>query len=677
MIRRPSLRNFAQLYRRATPPLGYCRLYSYSRPKTPTSNSFRNKDIRNAPTKRPTDRSLFAKVEKVISTPKGETHPKYLSFECEYLMKECCKLQTAKGIQNAINLLHRLLEEKRFANQIFLEQRMKEMNQHHRSSTNAQFIVKDSFFHILMFAQQPRRIYSQKKMEEMLQLMAKEYELDMETKEKFDQSGSPSMSTEGWIDKREKRLSCMPTTSSYNILLTALANASRHDPKAAKNAEGILDKMVSLQHEKRWHTKPNTQSYELVIQAYENSCISEAGGNALRVFDRMKASHEKELTEYRHNCVSGIDYDFHDASKNYRQIVVPSAKATLSVIHAYCKSNAKGAVKLAEEFLLACIPKGDDNNNNNSMQSILDETLFHAVIKAWGQSARKMSSPKARFAAAANAERLLEMMKGLASECDATSGVNTNHCAPTTETYNLCLDAWSHCDVKEASTRATLLLDELLLVSKDVNPDQSSFHALMNTFARSFPHDPNAAIKAEETITQMSNLHESGKYGKPLKPTTWSYSIAINAWAKSKETHDENGIHKAINSRRLLDTLLERHMVGENDMKPSIHAFTSVLSACAFSGKDDMKDIMSIAIKTYEEVRDDIHDLNVSGDEFFFATMLAAVRNQVPEGSSIRMPLIERIYGEAKEAGCAGPKVIRELRTSCTKDELRSLLGKD
>ena len=666
-MRRVAIQSLSRFSTTKVPTRQYRLLTSKSQPEESSSESSDNSvvDIKPIPRKisswkKQRSPPLGEKVAKIIDVPKGMKQPKYLAYEIESLMKECSKLSSKEGSRDTMKLLHRLLEEKMHTNQKFPQERKND-----DSVYSVPYIVNDSFFHLAMFAQ-IRTKDGPRKIQDLIQLMTDEYWCDA-------RSRNPSPEGEGWIDKREKRISCRPSTTTYNILLTALSEASRNKPRFAAKAEKVLDEMRSLQKDKKWHTKPNTKSYELVIEAYSRNNTFEAGTKAAGVYHKMVAAHEQALQEYRHHSFSGADYNFDDPSSNYRHIVVPTTKSILSVINAYLHSNTETSPKLAESFLLSCISNNDDDNEKVADKlNIMNARLFNRVIQGWTQRMSKMNSPRARFDAASKAEKLMRHMGNLSS-----SNMEMSHCAPTTETYNLCLNAWAQSDVKESAKRASVLFDELMN-HDDIGLDLSSCHCLMTALSRSFPYDSKSAQEAEKVLDKMSMLKIVGHKNGSLEPTQFTYSIAINAWAKAKKVYDANGIHKAVHARRLLDVLLKEHANGNID-KPSIHAFTSVLNACTFPANDDPKDMVKVAIKTYEDVLNDERWLNISPDQFLFANMVKAINAQkMPlKSSSHRFAILDRIHKDAKDSGCVTPRLIKELREACSEDELRSMLGND
>lgn len=600
---------------------------------------------------------LADNVTHIINGTKGKAHPRYLAYEIEHLMKECSKLSSKKGNRNTVQLMHRLLEEKEHANQAVLEE-MKKIDTSSIVPVPVPYIVNDSFFHLAMFAQ-TRGKDGPREVQNLIQLMTDEYWCDQKMQQQLAQCNLPSTEGEGWIDKRKRRRSCRPSTTTYNILLTALVEASENKPRYASQAETVLDEMRTLQKHKNWHTKPNTKSFELVIGAYARNNTFDAGTNAMRVFGKMMEAHEKALQEYRNHSISGEDYDFKEPSRNYRQIVVPTKKAVFSVVDAFLNSNTDRAPKLAESFILSLVSSSDEDDVEkvNNKNVIIDEHIFNRIIKGWTRRMNKTKNPKGRFEAASNAERLMRRMETLTFP----------QFAQTVETYNLCLNAWAQSDVKESAERALLIFDEITNHGT-ISLDLSSCHCLMTAFSRSFPHDINSAQEAETVLDRMPLLNTLGQQNEIIKPTQFTFSIAINAWAKSKNIYDANEIHKAAHARRLLDVLLKEHLDGNID-KPSIHAFTSVLNACTFPGKHDEKNIAEIAIRTYEDVMSDEHWLNIPPDHFFFANMIKAINAQMQlKSSPARIALFERIHKDAKEAGCATPRFMTEMREACSED---------
>jgi len=273
---------------------------------------------------------------------------------------------------------------------------------------------------------------------------------------------------------------------------------------------------------------------------------------------------------------------------------------------------------------------------------------------------------------------------------------------PSIVAYNLCLNAWAQSDVRESSPRAQSLM--LNMMNLNVTPDRTSFHTVMTALSRSFPYDDESAQKTEAMIKRMYVANEAqtgtvrtrskgntndNDVDTSVKPTSMTYAIAIEAWAKSSIGNNDGAgdgsaahvpAHKSINARRLLDELLRRYAAGEAGMEPTIHAYTSVLKACASSNinlnhnnDDEKKDILMTAINTYEEVRnDDGMTSTLVMDNYFFSIMIRAICHLLPEGSNERLPLLGRVYNDSKR----DKQVSEEIRRLCTENEVTKFLKK-
>jgi len=656
-------------------------------------------------------------VKDFLNIPSGTIHPRELASECEYLMTKLCKAQSAAGMSGAMDLLLRLLKEKRH---VGMTEQLLDDDDNGTELPNRprQMIVTDGLFHIIMFGwaklsskiseEGPRRI------NELLDLMIQENDYDQQQKQADDDDG----------ERDGRMISCQPSTKSYNILLTALANASRNDPKKSpKHAESTLQTMSDHHSQRGWHTKPNSRSWSLVIKAYADSKTFEAGRNAERVLNRMKDVHRQELVRYEEDGGDGSDgnasyYDMEDESNNVRKIVTPDAVAHTTVILAYANCDSKGSAEQAERVLLEILQSGGNASTTGDDRYGLrlkpDAIAFTSTIHAWAQAVKKINKPKARFEAAERAERILHMMKELAVQWDEDDEnrmhernnteeadtfqededepmnqtnrrelkqIDVNPFLPTVETYNAVLNAWAQSDCRDAVPRAEQLLHQMLDESQ---PDRSSFHTLMNAWARFGKYDPNSAQKAEELISIMYEMYHSRKYGDSIKPTAQTYSIAMNAWAKSKErgvggennddARTSNSDSKVANARRLLDTMLGKYEAGDKDMKPNIFAYTSVLSAAAYSlpnpfaTKDDddtNNDAFKIALRTFNEMKEDANNLQLVPDHFIYAIMLKVVQSHTEQNSDERRFFVESIFDDACENGQVSSLVIRDLREAC------------
>ena len=89
------------------------------------------------------------------------------------------------------------------------------------------------------------------------------------------------------------------------------------------------------------------------------------------------------------------------------------------------------------------------------------------------------------------------------------------------------------------------------------------------------------------------------KGNKRMKPNSFCFTAAINAWSKSRERR------KARNAYKILQYMEKLHKEGNDDVKPNVVAYTAVLNACGFpppNDNDEKKESFKIAFLTFEEL---------------------------------------------------------------------------
>jgi len=786
-------------------------------------NSNKNKD--DNPNQ---ERSLFAKVDSIISLGMGNIHPRDLRFKCLQLMEDCCRLQTTAGVHSVETLLRRMLKEMRHINDV-----------DGGDPVQGQLYAGDRPFHTVMFGW--ARLCSRGKdggrgrgadrIEELIKLMEAEYEYEAETRKKFarekvlktigiedekEDNEEDTRSTEDYegilqvqVDddqkRRRERLSCQPSVQTYNILLYSLSETAKHiattavhqqrkhrgrkgagysssAPSAlqiAKRSESTLETMATLHANA---VRPNTQSYTYVLSAYANAQAPTSGNNAERVLNMMKRIHEMEREDYENTY--GVPYNYSNLDENKQKIVTPDVVCYSNVIKAYGNSSATGSAEKAEEILLSLIQSAGITNERGGGNMGPDAISFETTIRAWANAASERRNPRGRYEAAVRAEAILNLMNEVADAADAremalenskkentaadgnehdddgwgleikggtlqdadllqekvdknTDVINaarTTRLRPTLVTYNAVLNAWAKSDTRESAPRAEALLRRMidpytsntttLSIEPIIRPDSMSFHIVMNAWARFGRYDPNSAQRAEELLDLMHDMYKSGDYGEEMKPNMYSYTTAINAWARSEEgvkgagieendasmatdtstdgnntgeekiksrNDDEPTMHKVAHARRLLDLLISRYKGGEKGMKPSAIPYTSVLNAAAHcssalsynaaSAVDEGKTVENpydIAFHTYIELIRDSDGFGLKPDHLVFAAMLQVVSKHTDPTSENRRIDVERVFDDACDAGQVSALVVRELQAACPSvDLLQRLLGSE
>jgi pentatricopeptide repeat protein len=135
---------------------------------------------------------------------------------------------------------------------------------------------------------------------------------------------------------------------------------------------------------------------------------------------------------------------------------------------------------------------------------------------------------------------------------------------PNAFNYNALISAWANCEREGSAERAKNVLERMeqsyLAGDKDVKPTVISFNAVIDAYAKA-----GKAQKAEELLRQM------GTENLP-SPNTRSFNSVINAWAKSRI--DEAAMH----AEELLDLMEKRYEEGNNEVRPDVHSFCTVIN---------------------------------------------------------------------------------------------------
>jgi hypothetical protein len=225
------------------------------------------------------------------------------------------------------------------------------------------------------------------------------------------------------------------------------------------------------------------------------------------------------------------------------------------------------------------------------------------------------------------------------------------------------------------------MIESSLNDANAVKPNRSSFNTVLNAWARYSRYDSEAPEKAEGLLNLMYDLYYSGRL-ETVKPDAVTYTTVIIAWARSGDRPD-----KVQNARRLLDTMLSKYDANEDDMKPNVMAYTSVLNAAVHSPSSSLtvavdkdgdpftsdassESVYSIVVQTYDELKNDPYNIGLSPDHAAFATMLQAIRQHTTEASGERRQLVESVFDDACAAGKVSASVIRALREACPSIDL-------
>jgi len=435
----------------------------------------------------------------------------------------------------------------------------------------------------------------------------------------------------------------------------------------------------------------------------------------------------------------GIPYDYCNPESNKKQIVTADIVAYTATMKAVLQSGhktredlknnrRKHKVQVPEEVLQ--LLKEITECQDGSVQ--MDTRVFIMAIKAFGEVADKAHYGRQRTAAAKQAEQILySMLNFLTQEkqkknvsvasanhvdhADIESGEDNERELDILIAYNTCLNAWAKSYTPEAATHCEALLHKMLDDENDlVTPNASSFNTCLYAWLKSNKFHEHAATRAEEILNLQEEMVASGFLGGRARPDFQTYTIAILAYAHS------NLPNKVQHGRRLLERLLETVKNGELEVTRNTSApFSAVLSAAARSpssslsfgkkdpsaevsagdtarvaGNDDAlannqdddgnalpsmvgidNDPYSIALQTYNEVKEDVHGIGTSADHHVFASFLQCIAKHSPHHqhhSAERDSMTSMVFSDAREAGQVSRLVVDGLQAVFGGDKVRA-----
>lgn len=644
------------------------------------------------------------RVGRFVNQPLGTLHPLDTKLASVDLIRECGKLKSFEGMKLAQDVLDRLIEEKRHVN---LE------------AAWPLVVIPDRPFKMAMYgwANLCRKVqFAPQRMRDVLELMIQEAEYDKTTKRLVEaarmergeviphpgpvrrrngESGGDIV-TENGDNSPETTFegrSCEPTVDIYNTLLQGLSEAATSSIAAAIEAEDALSTMEKMNRTRGWHTKPNTRSYSLVLNAYAKARHGTSGSRAETVLRAMIECHEKEKQAYMEEY--GVEYNEGVPSANHRHIVTPDTIAYTTVIQAYGQSDSPDAAENTFRLLSELL-----HSDNPAL--VPDAFVFANTINAFSRMADQKRSPQARFEAAQRAEDVLWLMvEELKKSQDYGKDKGRHPLAGSIVPFNACLNAWARSFTAESPHRAEQLLRRLLDPElqrlAQIYPNTVSFNTCMQAWAKSAKLETSSAPERAEELLRLlqkvsiiSDDDDANDKGNTVtEPDVQSFVTVMNAYASSQ------GNDRVYHVRRLYNELFRDGQYLADGKGVGAAAFTVVLKAVAKAGNivdsskdrfatsssewnasDDeenrgaMPDPYSIALETYSELQNDVFHLGVTGDHFAYAAMLDVIAIHTDVDSIERRQRLEEIFHDACEAGQVSSLVVQSLQKVCPNDNL-------
>lgn len=435
------------------------------------------------------------------------------------------------------------------------------------------------------------------------------------------------------IARREGRQEMAPDTSSFNIVLNALAQGK--EKNAEMRAEALLERMEALASSSSssddgvaFDCQPDEISYNTVLNCWAMSRQNGAADRATAILGHMKKRNEVGLTT-----------------------VHPDWSTYTTVLKAWARSRDVAAINHAEdvfsEYRAAC----EDGRWGFSHSAIAYNSMINCYAKSKDPDAGK------------RALELFETMK-------ANMGKpGWELCFVDIYTYTSLIDTMSKQQSYEASEKAIALLEEVeesFAKTGDVRfqPNIRLYTSVVNAIGRSHKNPE----RAKAIVDRVESSYTEGMEGKP---DVVFYNALINAygWSDTKQ--------RSIKSYEILKHMISLYETGKlPDAKPDTVTFNSVLNACAHEQTNDESQKES-TMKTVVEVFELLNGSPEYGrpDQRTYVQVLASIASHMKKDDEKRTPMAEATFLRCASNGLVGPLVIPRLHAVVPASRFERLMG--
>lgn len=315
------------------------------------------------------------------------------------------------------------------------------------------------------------------------------------------------------------------------------------------------------------------------------------------------------------------------------------------MISAWARSNHPKAPDRAEAILQRMIELSKDERNKNIKPNTIS---FNIVIDCYS---RRRNPEKAMA--------ILQKMENFYEESDRDE--IGKEVKPNVISYNTVLKAWSLSNDVDAAKNAQSLLNKMETNDENgVRPNIVSYNTVISAIVRN---------GTAESIVSAKNVLLQQMVKNNVMPDVVSFTTLMRGVARS------NMRDKANQAQHILRSLQEFYKTGNDDIKPNILSYNTVLNACAFSGHygiSTKKEAFLIAISTYNEIRNCEY---VEPDSVTYGSMLKICSNLMPKSGKSRTSLAKQIFKECCSKGLVNEFVLNALRASISQEDFSNIFN--
>jgi hypothetical protein len=384
-------------------------------------------------------------------------------------------------------------------------------------------------------------------------------------------------------DDNEVRI-MRPTIEWYNYFLYALAHrTSSNNPN--EDAEYSLSLLNHLKAQciKDPRLRPDCNTYKQVIAIHAKTKSFSGALTAQSLFEEMMNGVNSTATAW-----------------------VPTTDVFNSLMNCWLKSGPKGA-RSRIEYLLRNMVELRDSGFDSAAPDLVS---VNTAISAIARSQRKDSVRKAHFIL-----KNMESMYGV--KPDATS-------------YNLVIDAYAKSRDLQGGQKAEQLLKEMEVQfcqgNREIMPNTFTYSTVID--ARS--NDRDSGKHAEELLDRMNQIH---KLYDGAIPDTAVYNSVMNVYSIQGDKQSVNRI------KAILEFMEDSFAQGNENLKPNIISYNTVLKAFAYAREDCTKDARALLERLVSRNLTD-----VAADAISYTTVISCyARSDLPRKAKIAENLLHQM----------------------------------
>ncbi|GFH52231.1 hypothetical protein CTEN210_08707 [Chaetoceros tenuissimus] len=404
-----------------------------------------------------------------------------------------------------------------------------------------------------------------------------------------------------------------------------------HGKECAIFCEKLLKRLIDERRAGNPNAIASTQTYNSLIDVWSRS--GEKGAAAQRAED----------------IVIGMQ----DAYSLGEKDVQPDLESFRLVLKAWSQAHGEEYAPHRAQRLLEWMVNLHQSGQNDLVEP--DSDCFNIVLNSWANS-NHIDAPR-------KAENMIMYMDKLYNNGNADA-------KPNRDNFNYVLKAWSKSEnLIDAATRAEDILNFMLFLSKqegedDLTPNITTYSSVISAWARSKHQD--SGRKADGVLKKLERESKVSR-DPELTSNTILYNLVIDAHAKSPS----NKAHTR--ARAVLDRQIRLYKDGNNECKPDVYSFTSVLSSCASltgtASKKEKQQAFDIAMSTFYEMS----RFNLAPNHVTYGMMLKACSRLLPLGRE-RRNVTRNFFRMACKDGCVGEMVLNRLEDAASSAQYKGLM---